>query len=193
VETPGGEADERGRGATRRIASSIAEGCETRGNPRLHRRKSRKVRKPGQPGGNTGRRSRRARAGGNLGNKRQHRRRMRDTGQPGEPSPAQLKGGRSEATRGDSPPESPEDATAGQPEGARLAHPEDAGTGATRGLIARLDGTIDDPMSYAGSSNGHEARKRPWRVKNSRAVAEPKSRTGCGSGWQAGEVAGREL
>jgi hypothetical protein len=76
---------------------------------------------------------------------------MRDTGQPGEPSPAQLKGGRSEATRGDSPPESPEDATAGQPEGARLAHPEDAGTGATRGLIARLDGTIDDPMSYAAS------------------------------------------
>jgi FlaA1/EpsC-like NDP-sugar epimerase len=28
---------------------------------------------------------------------------------------------------------------------------------------------------------------------SSRAVAEPKSRTGCGSGWQAGEVAGREL
>ena len=81
---------------------------------------------------------------------------MRDTGQPGEPSPAQLKGGRGEATRGDSPPESPEDATAGQPEGARLAHPEDAGTGATRGLIARLDGTIDDPMSYAAQKKTPE-------------------------------------
>ncbi len=52
---------------------------------------------------------------------------------------------------GDTPPESPEHAEVGQPADAKPAHPEDAVAGATWGLIARLDGTINDPMSCKGT------------------------------------------
>ena len=65
-------------------------------------------------------------------------------------SPGQLKDVRCGATRSTSP-DTPRDADAGQPAEAGAAHPEDPGAGATRSLIARLDGTMHDSMSCKGT------------------------------------------
>jgi len=71
------------RGNPKNPPNGSAEGLETRGNPRLHRRDSRNVRKLGQLGGNTGRRCWKS----------------GEAGQPAAQAPAALKDARREAAR----------------------------------------------------------------------------------------------
>lgn len=85
-ETPG----QRARGA---------EGCEIRGNSKIHRRQGRKMRKPGKPGGRIGRRDRRSDERGNLQVNSRKRQWTRETGQPETRSPAEPEDAGCGATR----------------------------------------------------------------------------------------------
>lgn len=59
------QAQSEGRATEETPSSSAggAEGCEIRGNPKIHCRQGRKMQKPGQPGGRIGRRDQRTRCG----------------------------------------------------------------------------------------------------------------------------------
>jgi hypothetical protein len=76
-----------------------AEGCEFRGDSKIHRRQGRKMRKPGQPGGRIGRRNRRSEERGNLQFNSRKRQWTRETGQPETRSPAKPEDASCGATR----------------------------------------------------------------------------------------------
>jgi len=60
------QSEEQSCGATQSLSAGCAEGCEIRGDPKIHRRQGRKMQKPGQPGGCIDRRRRRSDVWGNL-------------------------------------------------------------------------------------------------------------------------------
>jgi len=129
-----------------------AEGCEIRGNSKLHRRPSRRYGTRGNPSSVS-----EGTAGG-----------REETGQPAEsPKPVALedakfgatrrsiagtaKGRGSGATRGIVARRGQRVRGTGQPGDARLAKPQDAGEGATRSPHQKAEGTMHDPLNCKGT------------------------------------------
>jgi len=155
------QAQSEGR-ATKETSSSSAggaEGCEIRGNSKIHCRQGRKMQKPGQPGGRIRRRDQRTKSGATRtstmgspkdtrrGNSKLGRRqslKMQDAGQLANSSGGAI--GRAE----------PRGSCAGRAEGCgnrgnsklhRGRSHRDADSGATRRLSARLNGLMNGPSN----------------------------------------------
>jgi len=153
------QSEGRAKKATSSSSAGGAEGCEIRGNSKIHCRQGRKIQKPGQPGGRIGRRDQRTRSGatrtstkeapkdtrrGNSKLSRRQNPKMQDAGQLATSSGGAT--GRA-GPRGSSARRAEGCGNRGNSKLHRGHSLRNAESGATRRLSARLNGLMNGPSN----------------------------------------------